>query len=196
MRTFLHSIGLVYVSSNYQATIVCHAFESVLKHALSGLACYLEKKDQFFCISENFTFQITAYGVSETNLYLKSYIKLKSDRPHPQWWRDLFRCRIDLLNFSMGFNIVTPYMVCVTHKWISPSLSLQLSAHALLITDKQTNNDLPLLQIWWQSRHTNGWTDGQTGRRDIPDTESRPATPNDELPDYYQPPTPPQDRPD
>ncbi len=22
-----------------------------------------------------------------------------------QWWRDLFRCRIDLLTFSMGFNI-------------------------------------------------------------------------------------------
>ena len=22
----------------------------------------------------------------------------------------------------MGFNIVAPYMVCVTHKWISPSL--------------------------------------------------------------------------
>ncbi len=32
---------------------------------------------------------------------------------HPnihQWWRDLFRCRIDLLNFSMGFNIIAPYM--------------------------------------------------------------------------------------
>ena len=27
-----------------------------------------------------------------------------------QWWRDLFRCRIDLLNFSMGFNIIAPYM--------------------------------------------------------------------------------------
>ena len=40
-----------------------------------------------------------------------------------QWCRILFRCRIDLLNFSMGFNIVAPYMVCVTHKWISPSLS-------------------------------------------------------------------------
>ena len=39
-----------------------------------------------------------------------------------QWWRDLFRCRIDLLNFAMGFNIIAPYMVCVTHKWISPSL--------------------------------------------------------------------------
>ena len=39
-----------------------------------------------------------------------------------QWWRDLFRWRIDLLNFSMGFNIIAPYMVCVTHKRISPSL--------------------------------------------------------------------------
>ncbi len=39
------------------------------------------------------------------------------------WWRALFRCRIDLLNFSMGFNIVAPFMVCVTHKWVSPSLS-------------------------------------------------------------------------
>ncbi len=27
-----------------------------------------------------------------------------------QWWGDLFRCRIDLLNFSMGFNIIAPYM--------------------------------------------------------------------------------------
>ncbi len=27
-----------------------------------------------------------------------------------QGWRDLFMCRIDLLNFSMGFNIVVPFM--------------------------------------------------------------------------------------
>ncbi len=40
-----------------------------------------------------------------------------------QWWRYLFRCRIDLLNFSMGFNIIAPYMVCVTHKWIRCTLS-------------------------------------------------------------------------
>ena len=39
-----------------------------------------------------------------------------------QWWGDLFRCRIDLLN--LGFNIIAPYMFCVTHKWISPSLIL------------------------------------------------------------------------
>ncbi len=32
------------------------------------------------------------------------------DRSGIQWWRDLFRCRIDLLNFSMGFNIIAPYM--------------------------------------------------------------------------------------
>ncbi len=43
-----------------------------------------------------------------------------------QWCRDLFKCRIDLLNFSMGFNIVAPYMVCVTHKWISPPLKWKL----------------------------------------------------------------------
>ncbi len=34
-----------------------------------------------------------------------------------QWWRDLFRCRIDLLNFSMGFNIVAPYMVFLHLNW-------------------------------------------------------------------------------
>ncbi len=26
------------------------------------------------------------------------------------WWGDLFRCKIDLLNFSMGFNIIALYM--------------------------------------------------------------------------------------
>ena len=29
---------------------------------------------------------------------------------YTQWWRDLFRCRIDLLNFSIGFNIIAPYI--------------------------------------------------------------------------------------
>ncbi len=27
-----------------------------------------------------------------------------------QWWRGLFRCRIDLLNFSFGCNIIAPYI--------------------------------------------------------------------------------------
>ena len=27
-----------------------------------------------------------------------------------QWFQSLFRCRIELLNFSMGFNIIAPYM--------------------------------------------------------------------------------------
>ncbi len=30
------------------------------------------------------------------------------DRIYSQWWKDLFRCRIDLLNFLMGVNIVAP----------------------------------------------------------------------------------------
>ncbi len=34
-----------------------------------------------------------------------------------QWWRDVFRCRIDLLNFSMGFNIVAPYMEFLRLNW-------------------------------------------------------------------------------
>ena len=34
-----------------------------------------------------------------------------------QWWRDLFRCRIDLLNFSMGFNIIAPYMEFLHLNW-------------------------------------------------------------------------------
>ena len=34
-----------------------------------------------------------------------------------QWWRDLFRCRIDLLNFSMGFSIVAPYMEFLHLNW-------------------------------------------------------------------------------
>ncbi len=49
-------------------------------------------------------------------------------------WRDLFRCRIDLLNFPMGFNIVAPYMVCVTHKWISPSLICSVEFGDIIIT--------------------------------------------------------------
>ena len=35
-----------------------------------------------------------------------------------QWWRDLFRCRIDLLNFSMGFNIIAPYCIWSFYTWI------------------------------------------------------------------------------
>ena len=31
-----------------------------------------------------------------------------------QWWRDLFRCRIDLLNFSTGFNIIAPLIYGVS----------------------------------------------------------------------------------
>ncbi len=34
-----------------------------------------------------------------------------------RWWRDLFRCRIDLLNFSMGFNIIAPYMEFLHLNW-------------------------------------------------------------------------------
>ncbi len=34
-----------------------------------------------------------------------------------QWWRDVFRCRIDLLNFSMGFNIIAPYMEFLHLNW-------------------------------------------------------------------------------
>ena len=32
------------------------------------------------------------------------------------WFQSLFRCRIATLNFSMGFNIISPYMDCVTNK--------------------------------------------------------------------------------
>ncbi len=34
-----------------------------------------------------------------------------------QWRRDLFRCRIDLFNFSMGFNIIAPYMEFLHLNW-------------------------------------------------------------------------------
>ncbi len=34
-----------------------------------------------------------------------------------QWWRDVFRCRIDLLNFSMGFNIIAIYMDFLHLNW-------------------------------------------------------------------------------
>ena len=27
-----------------------------------------------------------------------------------QWFQSLFKCRVELLNFSMGFNIIAPYM--------------------------------------------------------------------------------------
>ncbi len=32
------------------------------------------------------------------------------------WFQSLFRCRIETLNFSIGFNIIATYMACVTHK--------------------------------------------------------------------------------
>ncbi len=34
-----------------------------------------------------------------------------------QWWRDLFRCRIDPLNFSMRFNIIAPYLEFLHMNW-------------------------------------------------------------------------------
>ncbi len=79
-----------------------------------------------FLLSPGFT--ITSHLLSTcmtkaARVFLQHFI-FDSNQTMPiyQWWRDLFRCRIDLLNFSVGFNIVAPYMVCVTHKWISPSL--------------------------------------------------------------------------
>ena len=33
-----------------------------------------------------------------------------------QWFPSLFRCKIATSNFSMGFNIISPYMDCATHK--------------------------------------------------------------------------------
>ncbi len=40
-----------------------------------------------------------------------------------QWFQSLFRCKIATLNFSMGINIMSPYMDCVTHTWICASVS-------------------------------------------------------------------------
>ncbi len=34
-----------------------------------------------------------------------------------QWRRGLFRCRIDLLNFPMGFNIINTYMEFIHFNW-------------------------------------------------------------------------------
>ena len=34
-----------------------------------------------------------------------------------QWWGNLFRCRIDLLNFSTRFNIIAPYMEFLHLNW-------------------------------------------------------------------------------
>ncbi len=42
---------------------------------------------------------------------------LERRRSVHQWWRDLFRCRIDLLNFSMVFNILAPYMEFLHLNW-------------------------------------------------------------------------------
>ena len=33
-----------------------------------------------------------------------------------QWFKSLFRCRIELLNFSMGFNIIAPHMEMLHYK--------------------------------------------------------------------------------
>ncbi len=49
-----------------------------------------------------------------------------------QWWRDLFRCRTDLLNFSMGFNIIAPYMEFYT--WIDILLNV-LVISMLLVSE-------------------------------------------------------------
>ncbi len=48
--------------------------------------------------------------VSESFSHHTTHIMCMERHFQTQWWRDLFRCRIDLLNFSMGFNIVAPYM--------------------------------------------------------------------------------------
>ncbi len=46
---------------------------------------------------------------------LKATTEVRKD--HLQWWRDLFRCQIDLLNLSMGFNIIAPYMEFLHLNW-------------------------------------------------------------------------------
>ncbi len=52
-----------------------------------------------------------------------------------QWWRDLFRCRIDLLNFSMGFNITAPYMEFLHLNWyVAEWLHILIPCHTLTYT--------------------------------------------------------------
>ena len=70
------------------------------------ITCFMEKGIQFHVIMST---------------YSKCYFQWYRCMQY-QWWRDLFRCRIDLLNFSMGFNIVAPCMVCVTQLHINGSL--------------------------------------------------------------------------
>ncbi len=59
-----------------------------------------------------------------------------------QWWRDLFRCRIDLLNFSMGFNIIAPYMEFphlnrYTGECIISACNITDTMKAKIVLDKQ-----------------------------------------------------------
>ncbi len=61
---------------------------------LLWLICHQVKKCMYFCCH--------SFGISSFRI---------------QWWRDLFRCRIDLLNISMGFNIVAPYMEFLHLNW-------------------------------------------------------------------------------
>ncbi len=45
-----------------------------------------------------------------------------------QWWRDLFRCIIDILNFSVGFNIIAPHMEFPHLKWYIAEWAVHLCA--------------------------------------------------------------------
>ncbi len=51
---------------------------------------------------------LNVYGSQQTACFTKEmhYYTCIQSGIVLQWWRDLFRCRIDLLNFSTGFNII------------------------------------------------------------------------------------------
>ncbi len=72
------------------------------------------------------------------------------DRGISQWWRELFRCRIDLLNFSMGFNIIAPYMEFLHLNWCIAEWSCHLCLAHRLLTPMATfqKGEIFILSPW------------------------------------------------
>ncbi len=72
-----------------------------------------------------------------------------------QWWRDIFRCRIDLLTFSMGFNIIAPYMEFLHLIWCIAEWSGKVKMRGLSIFQFIFDiYDGSCSLIWWRNETT------------------------------------------
>ena len=69
--------------------------------------------------TSSYSHHVSTYVLSSEVVNVRRIMFLShysANRAITQCFQSLFGCSIATLNFSMGFNIIAPYMDCVTHK--------------------------------------------------------------------------------